>query len=287
MTQVPPGAVEANNVIAMKVFEFEGKDPEGFSMEGRIVSNRVGTFFDSKLCQTDAWHPPAGRNSSLQYRVCQARPSQDTSLLCRRRRRADHVRSILQRAAAERSGRSGGDCERGLTRTSSACDPENADLQWEFHKLPIAEVDIERGVATLNITSTGIYYICSSSLQNLDFAVFQAKLAPAENKLHSFHLEGCKTDVLTGQPAGRKEAQTTHLDTDIYENISYMVQVIPEDLATTLENAKKELDEVRELLALTICVVHFSSGPPANPEEGRASKCCSKASGISFSKDVR
>ena len=28
-------------MIAIKVFEFEGKDPEGFTMEGRIVSNRV------------------------------------------------------------------------------------------------------------------------------------------------------------------------------------------------------------------------------------------------------
>ena len=48
---------------------------------------------------------------------------------------------------------------------------ENADLQWEFHKLPVTKVDIERGVATINIKSTGIYYICSSSAHNMDFAV--------------------------------------------------------------------------------------------------------------------
>mmetsp|Transcript_20462 Transcript_20462/g.68334 ORF Transcript_20462/g.68334 Transcript_20462/m.68334 type:complete len:240 (+) Transcript_20462:285-1004(+) len=166
---------------------------------------------------------------------------------------------------------------------------ENADLQWEFHKLPVTKVDIERGVATINIKSTGIYYICSSSAHNMDFAVCTYDI-PAINKasvtafnavafdwitgkvslwprtsfnrpigadgpvrvkrsskvlvdfeakrtrsLHSnnvstyeqtFHLEGCKTDVLTGLPAGRNETRTTHLDADIYEKmcVSWLMQ---------------------------------------------------------------
>uniref|UniRef100_A0A7S0HC82 ZU5 domain-containing protein n=1 Tax=Hanusia phi TaxID=3032 RepID=A0A7S0HC82_9CRYP len=278
---VPPGAVEANNVIAMKVFEFEGKDPEGFSMEGRIVSNRVEIHpFNIEFVKPVQVKIP---------HFCADEDAEQTMYAA--------SFSVLQQSAQV------------APEETANVDPENADLQWEFHKLPIAEVDIERGVATLNITSTGIYYICSSSLQNLDFAVCSYDI-PAINKAgvtafnavafdwftgnvslwprtsfnrpigvdgpvrvkrnsrilvdfeakrtrslrnknvstfeQTFHLEGCKTDVLTGQPAGRKEAQTTHLDTDIYENISYMVQVIPEDLATTLENAKKELDEVRQ-----------------------------------------
>jgi len=75
---------------------------------------------------------------------------------------------------------------------------ENADLQWEFHKLPVTKVDIERGVATINIKSTGIYYICSSSAHNMDFAVCTYDI-PAINKASVTAFNAVAFDWITGK----------------------------------------------------------------------------------------